>query len=214
MQTNDRNVSVLLTDVRLSYAYLAQPYVGRGDNGDAKSSFTAHGLFKAGSATHNTIREAIRKCAAAGWGAQADSVLQQLAGQDKLCLHDGNITKGGVDPYKDMLFVSSSNSRRPRILVTRNGQNVEIGPDDPMFPYSGCYANIMVDLWPQGADGKPSQWGKRINATLTGVQFLRHDAALSGGGRVAAAEEFPNMETAGADAAAPSAAAGPGSGLI
>jgi hypothetical protein len=209
--TNDRNVSVLLPEVRLSYAYLAQPYVGRGDNGNAKASFTAHGLFKAGSAAHNAIREAIRKCAAAGWGAQADSVLQQLQGQDKLCLHDGNVTKGGADPYKDMLFVSSSNSRKPRCLVTRNGVNVEIGPDDPMFPYSGCWANVMVDIWPQGADGKPSQFGKRINATLTGVQFLRHDEAFSGGGRVAKAEEFPQMETAGADAPAPSAAAG---GLI
>jgi len=207
----NRNISVLLPEVRLSYAYLAQPYVGRNDDGNAKSSYTAHALFKAGSPAHTAIRDAIRKVAAAGWGAQAEAVLQQLNGQDKLCLHDGNITKGGQGPYKDMLFVSSSNSRRPRILVTRNGQNVDIGPDDPMFPYSGCWANVMVDLWPQGADGKPSQWGKRINATVTGVQFLRHDEAFSGGGRVAAPEEFPQMETSGADAAPPSAAAG---GLI
>lgn len=214
MIQNSRNVSVLLTDVLLSYAYLAQPYVGRPEPGKTpKATYTTHSLFKPGTPNHNTMREAIRKVAAAGWGAQADAVLQQLSGQDRLCMHDGNVTKGGVEPYKDMLFVSASNERRPRILVTRNGVNVEIGPEDPLFPYSGCYANVMLDLWPQGPDGKPSQFGKRINATLVGVQFVRHGTPLSGGGRLASPEEFPTVETAGADAAPPAAAAG-GASLI
>ncbi len=210
----NRNVPVLLTDVLLSYAYLAQPYIGKPEPGKTpKATYTTHSLFKAGTANHNAMREGIAKVAALGWGAQAEAVKQQLAGQDRLCLHDGNITKGGADPYKDMLFVSASNERRPKILVTRNGVNVEIGPEDPLFPYSGCYANVMVDLWPQGADGKPNQYGKRINATLTGVQFLRHGTPLAGGGRVASPEEFPMVETAGADAAPPAAAAG-GASLI
>ena len=205
----NRNVTVLLPEVRLSYAYLAKPYVGKGDNGNAKASYTSHGLFKPGSPAHVALKDAINKCAAAGWGAQAEAVKLQLSGQDKLCIHDGNVTKGGQGAYKDMLFVSASNSRKPRILVTRGGVNVEIGDDDPMFPYSGCWANLLLDIWPQSPDGKPSQFGKRINATLTGVQFLRHDEAFSGGGRIAQPEEFPTVETAGADAPPPSAAGGP-----
>lgn len=209
--TANRNVTVLLPEVRLSYAYLATPYVGKPEPGKTpKASYTAHGLFKANSPAHLALKEAIRKTAALGWGAQADAVLAQLAGQDKLCLHDGNITKGGAEPYKDMLFVSASNERRPRILVTRNGVNVELAVDDPMFPYSGCWANLLLDIWPQSPDGKPNQYGKRINATLTGVQFLRHDEAFGGGGRIASPEEFPTVETAGADAAPPAAAAGGG----
>lgn len=209
--TTNRNVTVLLPEVRLSYAYLASPYVGKPEPGKTpKSSYTAHGLFKPESPAHKALRDAIMKVAALGWGAQAEATIVQLKGQDKLCIHDGNITKGGAEPYKDMLFVSASNERKPRILVTRNGQNIEIGNDDPMFPYSGCWANLLVDVWPQSPDGKPSQWGKRINATLTGVQFLRHDEAFSGGGRIANPEEFPTVETAGADAPAPGAAAGGG----
>lgn len=208
MNQNNRNISVLLTEVRLSYAYLATPFVGRNDNGSSKASYTAHALFRPGSSAHTAMRDAITKVAAAGWSAQAEAVLAQLKGQDRLCLHDGNVSKGGEGPYKDMLFVSASNVRKPRILVTRNGVNVEIGEDDPMFPYSGCWANMMVDIWPQGPDGKPSPFGKRINAALTGVQFLRHDEAFSGGGRIASAEEFPAMETAGADAAPPAASSG------
>ena len=211
----NRNVSVMLLDVRLSYAYLASPYVGKPEAGKTpKATFTTHGLYKPGSPNHVLMSDALRKVAAMGWGAQADSTLIQLKGQDRLCQHDGNITKGGVEPYKDMLFVSASNERRPRILVTRNGQNVEIGPDDPMFPYSGCWANLLLDLWPQSPDGKPSQWGKRVNATLTGVQFLRHDEAFGGGGRIANTEEFPTVETAGADAAPPGAMNGGAPSLI
>ncbi len=209
----NRNVSVLLQDVLLSYAYLAQPYAGKNDDGSVKLSYVTHAIYKPGSANHIAMSEAMRKTAAIGWGAQAEAVLLQLKGQDRLCQHDGNISKGGAEPYKDMLFVSASNSRRPRILVTRGGVNVEIGADDPMFPYSGCRANVMIDLWPQSADGKPNKFGKRINATLTGLQFVAHGEPLSGGGRIATPDEFPNVETSGADAPAPSAAPG-GSSLI
>jgi hypothetical protein len=209
--TVNRNVSVLLEDVLLSYAYLATPYGSKQDDGKVKLTFTTHAVFKPESKAHLAMRKAIMDVAAAGWGAQAEATIIQLKGQDKLCLHDGNITKGGAEPYKDMLFVSASNERRPRILVTEQGRNVEIGADHPFFPYSGCRANVMVDIWPQSPDGKPSKWGKRINATLTGVQFLRHGEPLSGGGRIAAPEEFPTVETAGADSAPPAAAGGAGS---
>jgi len=207
-KVNNRNVTVLLEDVLLSYAYLAAPYGSKQPDGTIKLTYTTHAVFKPESKAHLAMRKGILEVAALGWGAQAEATIIQLKGQDKLCLHDGNITKGGADPYKDMLFVSASNERRPKILVTRNGVNTEIGPDDPMFPYSGCRANALVDLWPQSPDGKPSQWGKRINATLTGVQFLSHGTPLGGGGRVATPEEFPTVETAGADAAAPAAAGG------
>jgi hypothetical protein len=211
----NRNVPVTLLDVMLSYAYLASPYVGKPEPGKTpKAVFTTHGLYAPGSPNHVLMSNALRQCASLGWGAQGDATLVQLKGQDRLCQHDGNITKGGVEPYKDMLFVSASNDHRPRIVVTRNGVNVEIGVDDPMFPYSGCRANLILDLWPQSPDGKPSQWGKRINATLTGVQFVSHGQALSGGGRIATPDEFPTVETAGADAAPPGAAAGAGPSLI
>ncbi len=202
------NVSVMLLDVQLSYAYLATGYQGKNDDGTPKITFPAHALYAPGSPNHILMSEAMRKVAAMGWGAQADAVLAQLKAQDRLCQHDGNISKGGVDPYKDMLYVSASNERRPKILVTRNGVNVEIGLDDPCFPYSGCRANVGIDLWPQSPDKKPSKFGKRINATLTGVQFLQHGEKFGGGGRIAKPEEFPAMETAGADAAAPGVASG------
>ncbi len=209
---NERNVSLLLQDVRLSYAYLANPFVGKDDNGNATYTYTTHALFKPGSPQHEQVRAAIAKVAVIGWGAQGEQIKQQLAATDKLCIHDGNVTKGGEGPYKDMLYVACNSKSKPKILVTRNGVNVEIGEGDPLYPYSGCFANVAFDVYPQSAAGaKPNKGGKRINAGLTGVQFLRHGEPLGGGGRVAKLEEFPTVETAGADAPAPSAAAGAGS---
>jgi hypothetical protein len=204
----EKNVTVLLEDVLLSYCYVAQPYVSVDKKtGAKKATYTTHGIFAPGSKAHQTMSEALAEVAKIGWGAQWESVIAQLKGQDRMCMHEGNVTKRGAEPYKDMRFVSMSSDRRPRVVVTRNGKNVDIGPEDPLYPYSGCRANLIADIWPQKAD---SGWGMRVNAGWTGVQFLQHGEPLSGGGRVAAPEEFPTVETAGADAPAPTAAAGGG----
>jgi hypothetical protein len=67
--------------------------------------------------------------------------------------------------------------------------------------YSGCYVNMQIALWAQ-----QNNFGKRVNAQLRGIQFLRDGEAFSGGG-VANPDEFDAVE-ADADGAAPEAAAG------
>src|SRR5689334_11883242 len=93
----NRNVTVLLPDVLLSYAYLAVPFGSKQEDGTVKLTYTTHGVFKPESAAHKALREGIMKVAAMGWGAQAEAVIVQLKGQDKLCIHEGNITKGGQE---------------------------------------------------------------------------------------------------------------------
>jgi hypothetical protein len=198
--------NILLTEVRLRVAFLAQPYVSKNDNGQDKASYSVVALFEPNSQAHQVAKAGVREVAQAAWGAQYEAVLQQLAAQDRLFLHDG-ATKATDPSYAGKLFVSASSSRKPRCLVTRNGQNVEISENDPMFPYSGCWANILINPWAQGPDSKPNKFGKRVNAEILAVQFLRHDEAF---GRVAAPEkmdEFPMVETAGADAPPPAGGA-------
>ena len=54
-------------------------------------------------------------------------------------------------------------------------------------PYSGCYVNASVELWPQD-----NNYGKRVNATLMGVQFFRDGESFSGGG-VASEDDFDDV---------------------
>ncbi len=204
---NAKNAPVCLEDVLLNYAFLARPSQGKNDAGEVTYTYTVQAIFKAGSKQHEIMKKAIAAASIIGWGAQGDTIKAQLAAQDRLCIHDGNVSKGGVEPYKDMLYVTFNSKVKPKVVCWRNGANVEIGPEDPLFPYSGCRATVLGDVYPQGGNGaKPNKGGKRINAGLTGVQFLKHDTPLGGGGRVASVEEFPTVQTEGADAPAPTAA--------
>ena len=54
-------------------------------------------------------------------------------------------------------------------------------------PYAGCYVNASVEVWVQD-----NQWGKRVNCTLRGVQFVR-DGDAFGGGAPASADEFETV---------------------
>lgn len=201
------NKTVLLLETRLRVCFMAQPYVSKNDQGQDKVSYSLVALFEPNSQAHDTLRVGIREVAQAAWGAQYETVLQQLAAQDRLCLHDG-ATKATDPTYQGKLFISANSRTQPAALVTRNGQNVKIGPEDPMYPYSGCWANVQVNLWAQGPDGKPNKYGKRVNAEIVAVQFLRHDEAFGRGPTIVNPEEFPTMETNGADSAPPAAAAG------
>lgn len=60
-------------------------------------------------------------------------------------------------------------------------------------PYAGCYVNASLEFWAQD-----NAYGKRINCTLRGIQFLRDGDSFSAG-RPADADEFEDA-TAGSDA--------------
>jgi len=208
---------IRLPDCRLSYLYAYRPYVGTNTEGKQASSYCVHALLDPntprGAANIRTAKDAINKVAVAAWGAQAGSVLQQLMQTDKLCLHNGDVTKMGEEAYAGKLYISANHKVKPRVVVTRGGVITEINSDDPCAPYSGCWGEVVVAIYAQGPNSKPSKWGKRVNAQFMGVQFLRHDEAF-GGGRIATPEEFGVAPT-DADGAVPmTAPAGAGSGLL
>lgn len=85
-------------------------------------------------------------------------------GADKLCLKDG-ANKPDTDGYGDgMVFLSSSNLSKPRVVdQSRN----DIDKGDPRI-FGGVYVVGVVTLWAQD-----NEWGKRINASLEAVQYAR-----------------------------------------
>jgi hypothetical protein len=221
------NLTVVVPDVLLSYCYVAQPYMPR--TGNREPSFCTHGVFSRGHAAEQIVTATIVEICKNAWGSKMveqavmqpdgstiikqmpewQAMLTQFKQENRLPLKDGNKRKPLADPYKNNLYVSANNPSRPRIVVTRGGVNVEIGPDDPMFPYSGARGNLIIDFWAQGCPAKPVKdptWGSRINAQLAGIQFLSHGSRLGGGGgRAANLDEF-GICPADADAPPPGAA--------
>ncbi len=185
-------MKVHLKDVRISFANIFDAKQVQGQ-GDAK--FSASFIMAKNHPSKDEVVKAITAAANEKWGAKADDVLKALKAGDKLCLHDGD-AKPDNDGYVGNLFINASNKTRPLV----------IGPQrEPLVaadgkPYSGCYVNAILEIWPQD-----NQFGKRVNASLLGVQFLRDGERLAGGG-IAAADDFEAIPAAAGEKASTSGA--------
>jgi len=189
---------VQIKDVRFNYTqslFTAQ----KPQTGEGKEKFSVVCIFGKDHPQLAEVKKAMSDVATEKWGAKAADVLKQLAAGDRLCLHDGD-AKSDKPGYAGNLFINASNELRPLV----------IGPQrEPLVaadgkPYSGSYGNIIVEFWAQD-----NQFGKRINASLLGVQHVKDGERLSGGG-VAAADDFdeiPQEKTAAAAASGGGAAA-------
>jgi hypothetical protein len=183
-------MDIKLKDVRLLYAAaLFEPQRGPNGEGDPKHSATFG--FPPNHPAVAQIKAAFQKVATEKWGAKAGTVFAELKAGGKLCLHDGD-AKASKEGYAGNLYLSASNKMKPLVI---DGQLQPLQANSGK-PYSGCQVNATVQLWAQD-----NRFGKRINASLKGVQFLRDGPRLSGGG-VSSVEEYEAIPDA-ADAGAP-----------
>ena len=171
---------IMLRDVRLAFPSLWKATAPR-TGGEA--AFSASFLLPK---THKQLAElttAFKSLAKEKWGAKADAVYKALEAADKLCLHDGD-AKGDYEGFEGNKFVSARAKVRPTVF---DQQRQELSEADGR-PYSGCFVNASIELWAQD-----NSFGKRINAQLRGVQFLRDGDAFAGGSRPADADEFDEL---------------------
>lgn len=194
MDQKENRKKVNINDVRLLYAAaLFEPQ--RGPNGEGEPKHSGTFAFAPSHPAHAAIKKAMQAAAEEKWGAKAGEVFLQLKAGDRLCLHDG-AAKADKEGYAGMLYISASNKLKPLVI---DGNKSPLGATSGR-PYSGCYVNASIELWAQD-----NKWGKRLNATLLGVQFLRDGPRLAGGG-VASADDFEAIPDAGGAEAAPAAA--------
>lgn len=173
-------VEVKLENVRLSFASIFRPKDQKYDDGTESKKYQAAFLIDAEKQTTllDRIDDAIEEVKKAKWG---DNIPKLRA--DKLCVRDGN--DYDYDGYAGMWFVSASNSKRP-VVVDKNREPLA---EDDGKPYSGCYVNAIVRIWAQD-----NKHGKRINASLEAVQFVKDGEAFSGYKPVDAKEVFEDID--------------------
>lgn len=184
-------MKIQMKDVRAAFVNVFEAKAVQGQ-GEAKFSMTM--LFPKDHPQKAEFERAIVTAAKDKWGEKAQAMLQQLKAGDKLCLHDGD-AKANYQGFAGQLYVNASNKMRPLVIA---GDRQPLTAADGK-PYPGCYVNCIVEVWAQD-----NQFGKRVNASLLGVQFVRDGERLAGGG-VAAADDFealPGAATASADGAA------------
>lgn len=176
---------VMLTDVRLAFPTLNKPEKFQGTG---EPRFSATLLIPKGSPLVGEVEKALRAAAAEKWGeAKADNAVKGLRAGLKTALADGD-TKSQYDGFEGMMFVSAhSKENAPPILL--DGQRKQL-PRETGLIYAGCYVNASIEIWAQD-----NQYGKRLNAQLRGVQFVR-DGDSFAGGRPADSDEFEVVEGA------------------
>ena len=174
-----------LLNVRLAFPQL---FEAKTVAGEGKPAHSGTFLIDPADPQVKAINAAIDATAKEKWGAKADAILKQARAADKVCLHNGDL-KATYDGFPGNLFISARNPLRPTVV---DADKTPLTEKDGK-PYAGCYVHVVLELWAQD-----NQYGKRVNATLMGVQFYKDGDSFTGGG-VASEDDFEDI-SAGATA--------------
>lgn len=168
-------MKILLPNVRLSFPSLFEKASFDGQLGKYEATFL---IPKTDIAIVARIREAIE-------GAMTDKYRGKKVSipEHKWCFQDGDLKD--YDGYADHWSFKASNARRPTIV---NRDKSPIIESDEVI-YAGCYVNASVEIWIQD-----NNYGKRVNANLHGVQFVR-DGDTFGAGDIDALDDFDELSS-------------------
>ena len=178
-------MKVKLSNVRLAFPVL---WEAKTVNGEGKPAFSASFLIDPADPQVKALNTAIEQVANEKWGAKAAAILKQMRATDKVALHDGDL-KSNYDGFPGNLYVSARSTTRPLVIDKDKSPLTE----QDGKPYAGCFVNASVELWAQD-----NNYGKRVNATLLGVQFVRDGAAFAGG-TTASDSDFEDLSADEAD---------------
>ncbi|MEY4402318.1 MAG: hypothetical protein RIR91_353 [Verrucomicrobiota bacterium] len=174
--------TVKLNNVRLAFPALFQP---KTVNGEGEPRHSAAFPIAPGSDNAKALDAAIKAVASAKWGAKAAAILGELEAKGRVAYKKSPLSKDGevYGGFEGCYTLNASNKARPTIVDRDRTPLVEADGR----PYAGCYVVAIVELWAQD-----NSWGKRINATLKGVQFFADGEAFAGGVS-ASASDFDDL---------------------
>lgn len=170
-----------LNNVRLAFPQLWEP---KTVNGEGEPAFSATFLLAPDHPDVAKLRAAMEQIGKDKWGAKWPTVKKEIEAKDRTALHDGD-TKSDYAGFAGNLFVSSRSKTRPG---TFGADRNPVAEADGKL-YAGCYVNAVVELWAQD-----NNFGRRINASLSGVQFLKDGDAFAGG-VAAKADDFEDVSS-------------------
>jgi len=204
MSNSTTSEKIQLKGVRLSFARLFTPKAFREGQ---KERFEGSFLLDPSDTAHQAQLETIKKAALGVIKAKFNGKIPK--GLD-LCFGyaDGDPIEVGpnkytnkpkeYDGYEGMVFLTSANTTKPKVVMgqrdPQTGKFEQVSEESGIV-YSGCYVNATITLWAQD-----NEYGKRVNANLRAVQFVR-DGEAFGVAPVNADDEFDEVEVSDDDGA-------------
>lgn len=184
---NEKNPARITVQGRAAFLRIDKPEKFQGTG---EPRFSASIIIDPASPSHQKVKDAMLAAAAKQWGeSKAEAAVKALTKGLKTAYIDGD-TKPDVMGFEGnwVIQAHAKANTPPALVKTVGGKNVRLDRETQTDIYSGCYVNAIVELWAQD-----NQWGKRINAQLAGLQFVRNGEPFSGG-RPAAADDFDTVE--------------------
>lgn len=172
-------MEVRLMNVRLAFPQLFEARAFSDGQGEA---YSASFIFPDDHPAKKVMLEAIEAVGLDKWGTKWTALKKELSSKDKTALHLGD-SKASYSGFAGNLYVSARSKVRPAV-VDRDRSPLTQSDGKP---YAGCYVNAIIDVYPQD-----NAYGKRVNASLKGVQFFADGDAFSGGA-AAKADDFPDL---------------------
>ena len=173
----DTKYEINLKGVRISYPHLFEPWAKKaGEKKKYSASFLLHKVEHKD--LIRQVAQTMKACAA------EEAKDKRLPPPDKLCLRDGDLS--GRPENEGHWTLNASESTRP--VVANRDKSPLAAEDDVIYP--GAVVNGKIRLWYQD-----NQYGKRVNANLLGVQFVKDGERLGNrAGRQSAEEMFDSVE--------------------
>jgi hypothetical protein len=176
---------VKLKNVRLSFESLFEPNVQTNEDGSERKTWKSNFLISKDKSDEQAqknikaIKAASAEVKEKKFGPETAKNKWPKFKADKVCFRDGD--EENWDGYEGNWYLSCNSplTRRPRVITNRkdkDGHWIEAQPGEKGCPYSGCYVNAIVRIWVQD-----NELGKRINASLEAVQFLRDGEPFGAG---------------------------------
>ena len=147
-------MKVTLKNVRLSFPAI---FKGRAFQEGDDLKFEATALMEKGSSQAKKLEKAIKQMV-------ADKFESKDIKKVQLCLKDG-ADKEDTDGYgEEVVFIKASSKKRPSVVA----RDLSPVTEEDGLIFGGCYVNMAIRIWIQD-----NKWGKRANAELLGLQFVK-----------------------------------------
>lgn len=187
---------VMLKNVMLAFPALAEPQ----SLGEGEPAYGAKFPIDINSEQQKLIEDAILAEAKEEWKDKADSVVQMLAEDGKLCftkkVYKSKKTGEPYTGFEGKHFLSTRNAKTQPTVFNQYGEELTAKGDIERQAFSGAIVNASIEVWAQD-----NKWGRRVNCSLRGVMLTGEGDNIGGGSPPASADEFAGLAKAKADAA-------------
>lgn len=174
-----------LKNIRIAFPELFQAKIND-TYPDQPPKFNLRALIDKDDPQIEVIKAAITEVAKAEFKDKAALTLKQLAAQDRLPLHDGDL-KASLDGHEGMDYINLSSRTRPTVL----NKNKTLATEANSPFYSGCRCDLIFEV----SAYYNRQKQPCVSVELAGVMFVGDDTPLEGGGiTTAKVDEFDTYE--------------------